>query len=136
MKFLFIQVQDDSGEIDVIQWLEEGSNQPEYPEGTPVKVVGSIRSQQDKKHIMAFKIGSVANQAEYDAHILEVVYTKLKLRQMQQKLNGQIGMSDGSLSQSMMGGGLGIQGKYTAKERIIYGEKDKMLNVGLFPQTF
>ena len=85
---------------------------------------------------MAFKIGSVANQAEYDAYILEVVYTKLKLRQMQQKLNGQIGMSDGSLSQSMMGGGLGIQGKYTAKERIIYGEKDKMLNVGLFPQTF
>ena len=32
---------------------------------------------------MAFNIGSVANQAKYDAHILEVVYTKVKLRQMQ-----------------------------------------------------
>ena len=43
---------------------------------------------------MAFKIGSMANQAEYDAYILEVVYTKLKLRQL--KLHGQIRMSDGS----------------------------------------
>ena len=55
---------------------------------------------------MAFKIGSMANQAEYDAYILEVVYTKLKLWHMHQML---IGMSDGSLPKSMIGGGLGIQ---------------------------
>jgi len=134
------RVQDDSGEIDVIQWLEEGTNQPEYPEGTPVKVVGSIRSQQDKKNIMAFKIGSVANQAEYDAHMLEVVYTKLKLRQMQQKLNGQIGMSDGSLSQSMMGGGLGIQGGGSAgyvssSSNQTFGNKNYDLVYGLIRQS-
>ena len=91
LEFIYplFKVQDDSGEIEVIQWLEEGTNQPEHAESHPIKVVGSIRSHQDKKHIMAFKIGSVANQAEYDAHILEVVYTKLKLRQL--KLHGQIG---------------------------------------------
>ena len=65
------------------------------------------RTQGEKKHIMAFKI-SVPTQEEYDAHMLAIVY--LKLRQLQQKINGQIGASDGSLSNSMMGGGLGIQG--------------------------
>ena len=91
----------------MIQWLEEGSNQPEHAEGNPIKVVGSIRSHQEKKHIMAFMIHEVQSQAEYDAHLLEVVYSHLKLRQLQQKINGQIMGSDGSLSQSMMGGGLG-----------------------------
>ena len=37
------QIQDDSGQLEVIQWLEEGTNQPEYSEGSPVKVIGSIR---------------------------------------------------------------------------------------------
>ena len=36
-------IQDDSGELEVIQWLEEGTNQPEFREGSPVKVIGSIR---------------------------------------------------------------------------------------------
>ena len=60
---------------------------------------------------MAFKISSISSQAEYDAHALEVVYSHLKLRQLQQAVNGQIGMSDGSMSQSMMGGALGVQGR-------------------------
>ena len=42
--------------------------------------------------------------------MLEIVYSHLKLRQLQQKIIGQIGASDGSLSNSMLGGGLGIQG--------------------------
>ena len=37
------QIQDESGELEVIQWLEEGTNQPEFSEGSPVKVVGSVR---------------------------------------------------------------------------------------------
>jgi len=108
------RIQDDSGEIDVIQWIEEGQNQPEFEEGRQVKVVGSIRSQQDKKHVMAFKLDNVTSQAEYDAHKLEVVYSHLKLKALQQKLNGQIGLSDGSMSQSMLGGGLGVGGGQSA----------------------
>ena len=38
-------IQDDSGQLEVIQWLEEGTNQPEYSEGSPVKVIGSIRQE-------------------------------------------------------------------------------------------
>ena len=68
------------------------------------------RTQVEKKHIMAFKISPVPSQEEYDAQMLEIVYSHLKLRQLQQKINGQIGASDGSLSNSLMGGGLGIQG--------------------------
>ena len=59
--------------------------------------------------MMAFKVSAISSQAEYDAHLLEVVWTKLKLRQLHGKINGQIGMSDG-MSQSMMGGGLSVQG--------------------------
>ena len=58
---------------------------------------------------MAFKVSVISSQAEYDAHLLEVVYTKLKLRQLNGRINGQIGMSDG-MSQSMLGGGLSVQG--------------------------
>ena len=65
------------------------------------------RTQGEKKHIMTFKISPVPTQEEYDAHFLEIVYSHLKLRQLQQKINGQVGASDGSLSK---GGGLGIQG--------------------------
>jgi hypothetical protein len=68
------------------------------------------RTQGEKKHIMTFKISPVPTQEEYDAHMLEIVYSHLKLRQLQQKIIGQIGASDGSLSNSMLGGGLGIQG--------------------------
>ena len=59
--------------------------------------------------MMAFKVSAISGQAEYDAHLLEVVYSKLKLRQLNGKINGQIGMSDG-MSQSMLGGGLSVLG--------------------------
>merc|ERR1711936_1189940 len=91
------------------QWVEEGSTLDEFAEGTSVKVFGSIRTNQGKRNMMAFKVGVISGQAEYDAHLLEVVYTKLKLRQLDQRINGQIGMSDG-MSQSMLGGGLSVQG--------------------------
>ena len=138
--FPMFKVQDDSGEIEVIQWLEEGTNQPEHAESHPIKVVGSIRSHQDKKHIMAFKISEVQSQAEYDAHLLEVVYSHLKLRQLQQKINGQIMGSDGSLSQSMMGGGLGIQGGtapsyVSSSANQSFGNKNYDLVYGLIKQS-
>ena len=39
------------------------------------KVVGSVRTQGEKKHVMAFKISAVSCKAEWDAHLLQV--TKL-----------------------------------------------------------
>lgn len=129
-------IQDDSGELEVIQWLEEGTNQPEFSEGSPVKVIGSIRTQGEKKHIMAFKISPVPTQEEYDAHMLEIVYSHLKLRQLQQKINGQIGGNDGSLSNSMMGGGLGIQGAaVTSSAGQSFGNKNYDQVYGMIRQS-
>jgi len=131
-------IQDDSGELEVIQWLEEGTNQPEFSEGSPVKVIGSIRTQGEKRHIMAFKIAPVPTQEEYDAHMLEIVYSHLKIRQLQQKINGQIsgGVADGSLSNSMMGGGLGVQGMQVDNSAgQSFGNKNYDLVYGMIRQS-
>ena len=112
---------------------------PEFSEGSQIKVVGAIRTAQDKKHVMAFKIDSVSCQAEYDAHKLEVVYSHLKLRQLQAKLNGQIGLSDGSMSQSMLGGGLGLSsaaaGYVSSSSNQSFGNKNYDTVYGLIRQT-
>jgi len=134
------QIQDESGELEVIQWLEEGTNQPEFSEGSPVKVVGSVRTQGEKKHLMAFKISAVASQEEYDAHMLEVVYSRLKLKNLQQKINGQIGGNDGTLSNSMMGGALGVQGSggagaYSGSHQSSFGNKNYDLVYGMIRQS-
>ena len=89
---------------------------------------------------MAFKVSVISSQAEYDAHLLEVVYTKLKLRQLSGKINGQIGMSDG-MSQSMMGGGLSVQGggggggAATGGSGQSFGNKNYDLVYGIIRQT-
>ena len=133
--------------------MQEGTNQPEFSEVSPVKVIGSIRfdniftlkvfntfillrTQGKKKHIMAFKISPVPTQEEYDAHMLEIVYSHLKLRKLQQKNNGQIGASDDSLSNSMMGGGLGIQGTaVTSSAGQSFGNKNYDQVYGMIRQS-
>ena len=84
---------------------------------------------------MAFKISPVPTQEEYDAHMLEIVYSHLKLRQLQQKINGQIGASDGSLSNSMMGGGLGVQGVAVSSSAQSFGNKNYDLVYGMIKQS-
>ena len=94
------------------------------------KVVGSVRTQGEKKHVMAFKITAVSCKAEWDAHLLQVtrtflsvwadqdhlkwmlqvVYSKLKLRQLNQAANGgAMDTQTTGLTNSMMGGGLGVK---------------------------
>jgi len=102
-------IEDESGQMEVVQWVEEDAKTEEHGEGSRVKVIGSIRTQAEKKHVMAFKIRSVASQAEMDGHLLSVELAKIKIRQLQDKINGQVSGAGfgGGLSNSMMGGGLG-----------------------------
>jgi len=103
------QIEDDTGVVEVVQWVDEESKQEEHVEGSNVKVVGSIRTQGEKKHVMAFKISGVNSQAEVDGHLLYVEFCRLKMRQLQNTINGQIGGDmGGGLQNSMMGGGLGV----------------------------
>jgi len=105
-------VDDQSGEIEVVQWIDEDSRQKEaWSEGSHVKVVGNVRSQGDagKKHVMAFKIQGVPTEAEMHAHLLEIVHSHLKIKQIQSQLNDAVG-TGGGLSNSMMGGGFSQAG--------------------------
>ena len=75
--------------MEVVQWVDEDAKEKgEYTEGSFVRVVGNVRSQGDKKHVMAFKIMGVPSQAEMDAHLLEIVHSHLKMKQVQTLLEG------------------------------------------------
>jgi len=124
------QVEDSSGQVEVVQWVDDGTSGSEHSEGDNVKVVGSLRTQGDKKHVMAFKITPVKSTAEMDYHLLQVVYSKLKMRQLQSSIDGQVGGSTASgLSNSMMGGGLGVQAASSAGQS--FGHKHYDLVYGL-----
>jgi len=101
-------VEDSTGRLEVLQWKEEDKSfSTDYTEGQFVKVVGSIRTQGDKKHMMAFKINDVQSQAEKDFHALNVVYSHMILKKLNMKMTGQDTMDHSGLSNSMMGGGIG-----------------------------
>ncbi len=71
------------------------------------RVVGSVRVSQEKKNVMVFKITQVSDMLEVDAHELEVVHARLKIRQYKQKENDSIGANSAGgagLTNSMMGG--------------------------------
>jgi len=105
------QVEDSTGMVEVVQWMEEGSSEPEHAEGASIKIIGSIRTQGEKRHLMAFRILGVGSDEERDCHLLQVAHTKLKLRQLNGKLTGGGGsggmMDHSGLSNSMMGSGFG-----------------------------
>jgi len=124
-------VEDDSGSVEVVQWVDEDAKEKgEHTEGSVVRVIGNVRSQGDKKHVMAFKILGVPSQAELDSHLLEIVHSHLKMRQIQSAAeNAAAGGGGGGLSNSMMGGGLsqvvagsvGTQSFGNNKHDLVYG---------------
>lgn len=99
-------VDDGSGSINAVHWTDGekavASDDP-IEEGTQIRVIGVIRSQKGEKHIMVFRVAPVTGgQPELDAHKLEVVYAKIKIRQLVDKENSAIGANP--LSNSMVGG--------------------------------
>lgn len=97
-------VRDDSGRIEAMQWKDENASAGEdIEENSYIRIVGSVRSQGDKKHIMVFRALRVSGDEEIDAHSLEVEHAKLKIRQMTDKENSRIGVNTSSI-----GGGIGF----------------------------
>ncbi|KAM9255878.1 replication protein A 32 kDa subunit [Cariama cristata] len=69
--------------MDVRQWVdtdEAGSENVVVPPGTYVKVAGHLRSFQNKKSLVAFKIMPLENMNEFTTHILEIVNAHMILR--------------------------------------------------------
>ena len=97
-------IEDASGLIDVIQWLDEGkdSTKDSVVEDCYVRVVGSIRTNKDRKYVMAFKIMEVENKAEIKGHLLDVEYAKLKIKHLKNLEDKAINGTGAGLSNSMM----------------------------------
>uniref|UniRef100_A0A8C5RYE1 Replication factor A protein 2 n=1 Tax=Laticauda laticaudata TaxID=8630 RepID=A0A8C5RYE1_LATLA len=69
--------------MDVRQWVdtdEEGSENVVVPPGTYVKVAGHLRSFQNKKSLVAFKIMPLEDMNEFTTHLLEVVNAHMILK--------------------------------------------------------
>ncbi|XP_072102638.1 replication protein A 32 kDa subunit [Mobula birostris] len=72
--------------MDVRQWVdtdEAGSENIVVPPGTYVKVAGHLRSFQNKKSLVAFKIMPLEDMNELTSHMLEVVQAHLLLNKPQ-----------------------------------------------------
>ncbi|KAJ7304196.1 hypothetical protein JRQ81_011728 [Phrynocephalus forsythii] len=69
--------------MDVRQWIdtdEECSENVVVPPGTYVKVAGHLRSFQNRKSLVAFKIMPIEDMNEFTTHLLEVVHAHMVLR--------------------------------------------------------
>lgn len=102
-------IDDGSGEIEAVHWTDTDSGESNMSvmavsENMQGRVIGSIRSQSGKKHIMVFRISPIGTKEEADSHEIECLYAKLKLRQLTQSENYAIGANSG-LSNSMVGSG-------------------------------
>lgn len=70
-------ISDNTGEVDVRQWLDSGDNQQDFHQGMSIKVVGHVREFQEKRSILAFKILVVADPQEAVYHNLLATYVHL-----------------------------------------------------------
>ncbi|KFQ20182.1 Replication protein A 32 kDa subunit, partial [Merops nubicus] len=94
--------------MDVRQWVdtdEAGGENVVVPPGTYVKVAGHLRSFQNKKSLVAFKIMPLENMNEFTTHILEIVNAHMILRNNL--------MSASRAPQSFSSMGMGDVGGYT-----------------------
>lgn len=88
--------------MDVRQWVDTDDTSGEntvVPPETYVKVAGHLRSFQNKKSLVAFKIIPLEDMNEFTAHILEVVNSHMMLS----KANNQASVGRPSMSNAGMG---------------------------------
>jgi len=103
-----IVIEDHLGTIEAVQWHDENSESPQDQEangiieGADVRIIGSVRTQQDKRYLMVFRVSLVQSEEEKDSHKLEVEHAKLLIRKMNDKENAAIGANNYGLSNSMM----------------------------------
>ncbi|KFV87899.1 Replication protein A 32 kDa subunit, partial [Struthio camelus australis] len=93
--------------MDVRQWVdtdEAGGENVVVPPGTYVKVAGHLRSFQNKKSLVAFKIMPLENMNEFTTHILEIVNAHMILRKNL--------MVSSRMPQSLSSAGIGDVGSY------------------------
>uniref|UniRef100_A0A8C5UL35 Replication factor A protein 2 n=1 Tax=Malurus cyaneus samueli TaxID=2593467 RepID=A0A8C5UL35_9PASS len=99
--------------MDVRQWVdtdEAGGENVVVPPGTYVKVAGHLRSFQNKKSLVAFRIIPLENMNEFTTHILEIVNAHMILRKnlMSASKGPQSFSSTGMSNMGGYGGGVSL----------------------------
>nr|XP_028598582.1 replication protein A 32 kDa subunit isoform X1 [Podarcis muralis] len=113
--------------MDVRQWVdadEAGSENVVVPPGTYVKVLGHLRSFQNKKSLVAFKILPLEDMNEFTTHLLEVVNAHMILRKgnmpMSMKMPQPVGlMGMGNTSSYGGNGALPVSGLTAHQTQIL-----------------
>jgi len=86
------RIEDNTGAIDAVLWVDENKEpNSDVSESIYVRVVGGIRTNNDKKYILAYKISPTSGAAENDGHMLDVVYARYKIKQLKEKEDLAIG---------------------------------------------
>ncbi|PBC30775.1 replication protein A 32 kDa subunit [Apis cerana] len=73
-------IEDDTGTITALKWLEANKQETDRVAevNTYVRIVGMLREQNDKRHILILRLLPLQNLNELTNHILEVIYASLK----------------------------------------------------------
>uniref|UniRef100_A0A8C5LVD8 Replication factor A protein 2 n=1 Tax=Leptobrachium leishanense TaxID=445787 RepID=A0A8C5LVD8_9ANUR len=77
--------------MDIRQWVDTDESSCEsivVPPGSYVKVAGHLRSFQNKKSVVAFKIAPIEDMNEFVSHMLEVVQAHMILNSQNQAAGG------------------------------------------------
>jgi len=69
-------VEDGTGSIEVRVWLEP-EEQPPWTLGSYVRIFGSLRSFNNKRNVVGFKVYSITDFNEITHHLLETIYIHL-----------------------------------------------------------
>ena len=82
-------IEDQTGTITALKWLEadKKSSERSMQVDTYVRVLGLLREQNDKRHILILRMWPLQDLNELTSHILEVTYAMLKAEAMVKKSN-------------------------------------------------
>ncbi|XP_076136624.1 replication protein A 32 kDa subunit [Alosa pseudoharengus] len=95
--------------MDVKQWVDTedpGVDSTVIPPGTYVKVSGNLRSFQNNRSLVAFRVRPLEDMNEITSHMLEVVHAHMQLSKPQAMMDGGSGsVAMSSVPMSNMGSG-------------------------------
>lgn len=106
------ELEDGTGRVSCKSWLDaeethaQTAQRSQITQGTYVKVFGQLRDFGGKKTLNAFNVRKIEGIDELTAHMLEVIYVRVKSKQAkEQPKQASFGAQGGGMSFAPMGGG-------------------------------
>lgn len=130
-------IDDHTGIIDVLRYPDGDSDDNSQPdalaEGVYARVYGPVRSHQEKKHIIGFKVAQVEDPNMVTTHLLEVLHQKMKIKKLMEADQGAAGGVGSVLPNSSLRSGPEVPGKTGGSDRdMVYAAiKSSTSDVGM-----